>query len=85
MTAYLILRMWFGKAVQDFNSSVIQQGAQGPNVIASIGNGFNSTSYISFISAKLTVFPLVIWVASAFSGAPVIVCLMKLTITNPKF
>jgi len=48
MTAYLILRMWFGKAVQDFNSSVIQQGAQGPNVIASIGNGFTSTFFIHF-------------------------------------
>jgi len=40
LTAFLILRMWFGKAVQDFNSSIQSQGAQGPKLIGEIGNAF---------------------------------------------
>jgi len=40
LTAFLILRMWFGKAVDDFNSSVQQLGEQAPQIAASIGNGF---------------------------------------------
>jgi len=40
LTAALILRMWFGKAVQDFNSSIQSQGSQGPKLIAEIGNAF---------------------------------------------
>ncbi|KDR85025.1 hypothetical protein GALMADRAFT_233596 [Galerina marginata CBS 339.88] len=40
ITSFLILRMWFGKAVQDFNASIAAQGQQGPELIATIGNGF---------------------------------------------
>jgi len=40
LTAFLILRMWFGKAVQDFNSSIQAQGSQGPKLIAETGNAF---------------------------------------------
>jgi len=40
VTTFLIIRMWFGKAVQDFNASVVAQGQQGPKLIASIGNAF---------------------------------------------
>jgi len=40
LTAFLITRMWFGKAVDDFNDSIISQGQQGPQLIAAIGNGF---------------------------------------------
>lgn len=42
LTAFLILRMWFGKAVDDFNSSVQQLGSSAPEIAASIGNGFTS-------------------------------------------
>jgi len=33
--------MWFGKAVQDFNSSVQAQN-QGLNLVADVGNAFTS-------------------------------------------
>ncbi|KAL0951136.1 hypothetical protein HGRIS_007872 [Hohenbuehelia grisea] len=39
-TAFLILRMWFGKAVDDFNTSIISRAPQAPALIASTGNGF---------------------------------------------
>ena len=34
--------MWFGKAVQDFNSFIVSQGKNGPELIANLGNGFTS-------------------------------------------
>jgi len=40
ITSFLILRMWFGKAVDDFNASIEAQGQQGPQLIATIGNAF---------------------------------------------
>ncbi|KAH9486904.1 hypothetical protein JR316_0000970 [Psilocybe cubensis] len=40
LTSFLILRMWFGKSVQDFNGSISVQGKNGPQLIASIGNAF---------------------------------------------
>jgi hypothetical protein len=40
LTSFLILRMWFGKAVRDFNTSVEIQGKQGPNLLAETGNAF---------------------------------------------
>ncbi|KAI5124661.1 hypothetical protein M0805_004269 [Coniferiporia weirii] len=40
LTAFLVLRMWFGKAVDDFNSGIIALGGEAPQVVASIGNGF---------------------------------------------
>ena len=39
-TAFLIIRIWFGKAIQDFNASIISQGQLGPKLIASTGNAF---------------------------------------------
>jgi hypothetical protein len=38
--------MWFGlgKAVDDFNASIISQGQQGPKLIAETGNAFTSES-----------------------------------------
>ena len=44
IVTFLIIRMWFGKAVQDFNASIVAQGQQGPKLIASIGNAFTSES-----------------------------------------
>jgi len=40
LTSFLILRMWFGKAVEDFNTSIMSQGGQGPQLIAQTSNAF---------------------------------------------
>lgn len=40
LTSFLILRMWFGKAVQDFNNSIQVLGQQGPKLVANTGNAF---------------------------------------------
>ncbi|KAK2461890.1 hypothetical protein APHAL10511_006353 [Amanita phalloides] len=40
LTAFTVIRMWFGKSVQDFNSFIVSQGNNGPKLIASLGNGF---------------------------------------------
>jgi len=40
ITTFLVVRMWFGKAVDDFNASIEAQGQQAPHLIASTGNGF---------------------------------------------
>jgi hypothetical protein len=40
LTSFLILRMWFGKAVQDFNTSIMVQGQQAPELVAEAGNAF---------------------------------------------
>ncbi|KAJ7110182.1 hypothetical protein C8R44DRAFT_275226 [Mycena epipterygia] len=40
ITSFLILRMWFGKAADDFNDSIALQGSQGPQLIANTGNAF---------------------------------------------
>jgi len=34
--------MWFGKAVEDFNTSIEIQGEQGPKLVAETGNAFTS-------------------------------------------
>jgi hypothetical protein len=34
--------MWFGKAVQDFNTSIMVQGQQAPELVAEAGNAFTS-------------------------------------------
>jgi len=40
ITSFLVIRMWFEKAVQDFNASIAAQGQQGPKLLASTGNAF---------------------------------------------
>jgi len=40
ITSYLVLRMWFGKAVEDFNESIVDDTEVPPSLIATIGNGF---------------------------------------------
>lgn len=39
-TAFLVIRMWYGKTVKDFNASIVAQGETGPQLIAGLGNGF---------------------------------------------
>ncbi|KAH9982502.1 hypothetical protein BGW80DRAFT_1433862 [Lactifluus volemus] len=40
LTSFLILRMWFGKAVEDFNTGIAQGGSNAPQLIAQTSNGF---------------------------------------------
>jgi len=40
LTSFLVIRMWFGKAVEDFNNAVQVQEAKAPALIAEISNGF---------------------------------------------
>jgi hypothetical protein len=40
ISSFLIIRMWFGKAVDDFNQSIELEGANAPHLIAGISNGF---------------------------------------------
>ena len=40
ISSFLVIRMWFGKAVDDFNQSIELEGANGPHLIAGVSNGF---------------------------------------------
>jgi len=40
LTAFVILRMLFGKTVDDFNNTIVSLGAEGPQLVATNGNGF---------------------------------------------
>jgi len=40
LTAFLIVRMWFGKAAQDFNATIAALGPQGPKITADTGSAF---------------------------------------------
>jgi len=40
LSSFAIIRVWFEKAVQDFNQSLAAQGKEGPELIASLGNAF---------------------------------------------
>lgn len=42
LSAFMILRLWFGKAVEDFNTTISGDGSSAPNLLAAIGNGFVS-------------------------------------------
>jgi len=47
-TAFAGLRMWFGKAVDDFNQSIVEQGDQASLLVASTGNGF-TMMFIAYV------------------------------------
>jgi len=40
LTSFLILRIWFGKSVDDFNVALLQSGSDAPDLVASVGSGF---------------------------------------------
>lgn len=40
LASFLILRMYFGKAADDFNLSISGQGTNGPQLVANTGNAF---------------------------------------------
>jgi len=54
-TSFLIIRMWFGKAVEDFNNSIINAGGKGPQLVASTSNGF----IMIFVAYAFYAIPLV--------------------------
>ncbi|EKM61002.1 uncharacterized protein PHACADRAFT_247290 [Phanerochaete carnosa HHB-10118-sp] len=39
-TSFLVIRMWFGKAVEDFNDAILQGGQSAPALVAATSNGF---------------------------------------------
>lgn len=85
LTSFLIIRMWFGKAVDDFNSSIQAQGKGAPQLIASTSNGFTSMlprkhNVIFIVNSAL----VVVWVAYAFQAVPLIASLAKLNVTATK-
>lgn len=41
-TSFLVIRMWFGKAVEDFNDAILQGGQSAPALVAATSNGFAS-------------------------------------------
>ena len=45
LTSFLVIRMWFGKAVEDFNNAIVQGGANEPQLIAQLSNGFTSAFF----------------------------------------
>jgi hypothetical protein len=42
LASFLIVRMWFEKAIDDFNNSIVSQGKNAPELVAAAGNGFTS-------------------------------------------
>ncbi|KAJ3526874.1 hypothetical protein NMY22_g9998 [Coprinellus aureogranulatus] len=84
MTAFLVLRMWLGKAVQDFNGMIAAQGTQGPKLIAQTGNAFTSNVTYLLNETHFDVPSLVVWVAYAFSVVPIIISLTKLNVKMTK-
>ncbi|KAI0963535.1 hypothetical protein AcW1_000583 [Taiwanofungus camphoratus] len=40
LVAFVVLYMWFAKAVQDFNDDIIREGSDAPQLIAATSNGF---------------------------------------------
>ena len=49
--------MWFGKAVEDFNRDISEEGSNAPQLIAATSNGFISQYLTGFsaLTEKLTV------------------------------
>jgi len=43
LTSFLIIRMWFGKTIEDFNKSIISGGSGSPQLVADTSNGFTMT------------------------------------------
>lgn len=84
LTSFLILRMWFGKAIQDFNSNIAMLGGQGPKLVAQTGNAFTSKSPSALMFSTIHSLPPVIWVAYAFYTVPIIISLAKLNVKPTK-
>jgi hypothetical protein len=81
LTSFLVIRMWFGKAVEDFNTAIIEGGNNAPQLIAQISNGFTSTFFRSIFPDRTVSRYVVVWVAYAFFGVPVICVLARMHVT----
>jgi hypothetical protein len=82
LTSFLVIRMWFGKAVEDFNQAIVEAGNSAPHLIAQLSNGFTSTFFCTPIMSNLSSHvPIVVWVAYAFSSVSVICALARLHVT----
>jgi hypothetical protein len=46
LASFLIVRMWFEKAIDDFNKSIVSQGKNAPELVAAAGNGFTSAYHV---------------------------------------
>jgi hypothetical protein len=81
LASFLIIRMWFAKAVDDFNKNIVSGGKNAPELIATTSNGFTSEYHMNEVqsSAPSDVFP-VVWVAYAFYGIPLIASLAKINV-----
>ncbi|KAL1749195.1 hypothetical protein HDZ31DRAFT_59482 [Schizophyllum fasciatum] len=68
ITAFLVVRMWFGKAISDFNTIIsTMDDGDAPQLKAAEGNGFT-----------------MIWAAYAFYAVPLILALSKLHVASSK-
>jgi len=82
LTSFLIIRMWFGKAVEDFNNAIVKGGTNAPQLIAQISNGFTSASFFRLAQSYHPSHTLsVVWVGYAFYAVPVICVLARLHVT----
>ena len=79
--------MWFGKAVEDFNTGIAEAGSGGPQLIASTTNGFVS-EWIPLQMYHNRHDDLqchsVVWVGFAFYAVPVVCSLAKLHVAAGK-
>ena len=74
IVSFLILRMWFGKAADDFNQSIVLEGSAGPQLSATVGNAFTSTSFLIGVGDRCLYRDTpVVWVAYTFYGVPVVI------------
>jgi|SRR5882762_5739380 hypothetical protein len=82
ISSFLIIRMWFEKAIVDFNKSVVAQGQNGPQLVAAAGNGFTSAFQPNIIlMLRLIMFAhKVVWIAYAFYAVPLIASLAKINV-----
>ena len=77
--------MWFGKAIDDFNAGIESQGADGPQLVASVGNGFTSESTYPFHGKPFAHnHRPVVYVAYSFLAVPLVCSLAKLHVLAGK-
>jgi hypothetical protein len=84
LTSFLIIRMWFGKSVQDFNNAVQLQTTSAPSLISELSNGFTSPSSRLYDLGLVLTFSsayVVVWVGYAFHAVPLVCALAKLHVT----
>lgn len=70
MTSFLVIRMWFGKAVEDFNKTIIAAGANSQQLVAETSNGFTSTSRLP----RAQPFSVLIFVSHSDLGRICVLC-----------